>query len=58
MNTLKLIDKGVGEEAFAFLVLFQFPVELGSVILAGRCARTNAVSVASVGSSVSVTLNL
>ena len=34
--SLKLIDKGVGKEALAFLVLFQFPVELASAILAGR----------------------
>lgn len=34
--SLKLIDKGVSKEALAFLVLFQFPVELGSAVLAGR----------------------
>jgi len=35
--SLKLIDKGVSKEALAFLVLFQFPVELLSALLAGRC---------------------
>jgi hypothetical protein len=34
--SLKLIDKGVAKEALAFLVLFQFPVELASALLAGR----------------------
>ena len=35
-HSLKLIDKGVAKEALAFLVLFQFPVELASALLAGR----------------------
>ena len=35
-HSLKLIDKGVAKEALAFLVLFQFPVELVSALLAGR----------------------
>ncbi|GAX76176.1 hypothetical protein CEUSTIGMA_g3620.t1 [Chlamydomonas eustigma] len=39
--SLKLIDKGVGKEALAFLVLLQFPVELGSAVLAGRWASSH-----------------
>jgi hypothetical protein len=35
--SLKLLDKGVSKEALAALVLFQFPVELVSAVVAGRC---------------------
>lgn len=35
--SLKLLDKGVAKEALAALVLVQFPVELASAIIAGRC---------------------
>ncbi|KAJ9530273.1 hypothetical protein QJQ45_023560, partial [Haematococcus lacustris] len=35
---LKLIDKGVAKETLAFLVLFQFPVEIASAVIAGRWA--------------------
>ncbi|KXZ54733.1 hypothetical protein GPECTOR_4g802 [Gonium pectorale] len=38
--SLKLIDKGVAKEALAFLVLFQFPVELFSAVVAGRWAAS------------------
>eukprot|EP00198_Chlamydomonas_reinhardtii_P003051 XP_001692387.1 flagellar/basal body protein [Chlamydomonas reinhardtii] len=38
--SLKLIDKGVAKEALAFLVLFQFPVELLSAVVAGRWAAS------------------
>jgi hypothetical protein len=34
--SLKLLDKGVAKETLAFLVLFQFPVELVSALIAGR----------------------
>ena len=34
---LKLLDKGVAKEALAALVLVQFPVELVSAVVAGRC---------------------
>jgi hypothetical protein len=34
--SLKLLDKGVAKEALAALVLFQFPVELVSAVVAGR----------------------
>jgi hypothetical protein len=37
--SLKLLDKGVSKEALAFLVLFQFPVELASALIAGRWAQ-------------------
>lgn len=37
--SLKLLDKGVAKEALAALVLVQFPVELVSAVVAGRCAR-------------------
>jgi hypothetical protein len=33
---LKLLDKGVGKETLAALVLLQFPVELVSAVVAGR----------------------
>ncbi|KAG2434741.1 hypothetical protein HXX76_007630 [Chlamydomonas incerta] len=39
--SLKLIDKGVAKEALAFLVLFQFPVELLSAVVAGRWAASH-----------------
>jgi len=39
--SLKLIDKGVAKETLAFLVLFQFPVELGTALLAGRWAASH-----------------
>jgi len=39
--SLKLIDKGVSKEALAFLVLLQFPIELGSALLAGRWAANH-----------------
>ena len=58
---MKLIDKGVGKEALAFLVLFQFPVELASAILAGRCVgmRWSCPSgIISICNSCHVTLNL
>jgi hypothetical protein len=35
--SLKLLDKGVAKEALAALVLVQFPVELVSAVIAGRC---------------------
>jgi hypothetical protein len=35
--SLKLLDKGVAKEALAALVLVQFPVELVSAVVAGRC---------------------
>jgi len=34
---LKLLDKGVAKEALAALVLVQFPVDLLSAVIAGRC---------------------
>jgi len=37
--SLKLLDKGVAKEALAALVLVQFPVELVSAVVAGRCAH-------------------
>ncbi|KAG2491940.1 hypothetical protein HYH03_009673 [Edaphochlamys debaryana] len=39
--SLKLMDKGVAKEALAFLVLFQFPVELISAVIAGRWAASH-----------------
>ncbi|GIL91611.1 hypothetical protein Vretifemale_19225 [Volvox reticuliferus] len=39
--SLKLIDKGVAKEALAFLVLFQFPLELLSALVAGRWAASH-----------------
>jgi PAT family acetyl-CoA transporter-like MFS transporter 1 len=39
--SLKLLDKGVAKEALAALVLFQFPVELLSAVVAGRWASTH-----------------
>ncbi|EFJ47264.1 hypothetical protein VOLCADRAFT_81605 [Volvox carteri f. nagariensis] len=39
--SLKLIDKGVAKEALAFLVLFQFPLELLSAVIAGRWAASH-----------------
>lgn len=42
--SLKLIDKGVAKESLAFLVLFQFPIEMGAALLAGRWAATHSPS--------------
>lgn len=47
--SLKLIDKGVSKEALAFLVLFQFPVELCTAVLAGRWVADKARPTITVG---------